>query len=197
MVLKSPEDQYALFEDPSNLPRHDQYDPRHMVADLIRLGADLSSAPELPNVSVSLDERADTLSKAAEIYADYNKRTIGLGKAALIPSERKKLEERYGADYVDFVVSGAAKNSFYSAAESELDFDNPSFEQRMLEGVLKSKDFLDAGMDPTDLSAELQPIIVAIRHAIGTKVHGIGAVERNAEIKKVRATANRAKEISK
>lgn len=173
--------------------KNSEYSPRRTVESLIQQAADTPDETDFGNVSVSLQERHETMARAAEMYADYNKRTVGLGKAVRIPEVLRDLEERYGIDSVPGVVSGAKNNSFYTPTGGELDFDNPPLELRMLEGVLKTNDLLAAGVDRNTLSAELQPMVVSIRHAIGTTAHGIKAKQRNAEIKKLKVTADRAK----
>lgn len=148
-------------------------------------------------VSVSLQERADTLARAAEVYANYNKLTIGLGKAAQIPEEVAKLSERYGEGNVPGVVAGAQMNSFYGPAAAEIDIDRPTGEMWMLEGVLKTRELLASGeFSKSEIEAELQPVIVAIRHAIGTEKHGVKAKQRNAVIKVVKKSAAAARKYS-
>lgn len=202
MVKNQNKDQYPLFSQPSeSVSRHDYGggtpDEVGHEFPFVRAGegsrVDDTGAKE--GVSVSLQERAATLARAAEMYADYNRLTVGLGKAARIPEEIAKLNERYGENHVPGVVSGAQANSFYGPAPSEIDIDNPTVEMRMLEGVLKTRELLASGeFSKSDIEAELQPLIVGIRHAIGTVDHGVRAKERQAELKKVKASAARARE---
>jgi hypothetical protein len=156
------------------------------------------SAEQIPDgVSVSLQERAATIAQAAEVYANYNKLTVGLGKAAKIPEEIAKLNDRYGENRVPGVVAGAAANSFYGPAPSEIDINKPTGEMQMLEGVLKTRDLLASGeFGKTEIEAEIQPLIVGIRHSIGTEKHGVKAPMRNRNVKKAKMSAARAAKYS-
>ena len=200
--MKNPnKDQFSLFSEPSEpTARHDYGggtpDEAGHEFPFVKAGeSPTDDVGTKEGVSVSLRERAATLTRAAEIYANYNKLTVGLGKAALIPEEIAKLNERYGENQVPGVVAGARVNSFYGPAPSDIDINNPTGEMRMLEGVLKTRELLASGeFSKTDIEADLQPLIVGIRHAIGTADHGVRAKERQAELKKVNASAARARE---
>lgn len=184
--MNNPENpQLSLFEAGS----HDYSDPVAGEYPFVRAGESLSG-DDKEGVSVNLEERYKTLRGAAEVYARYASRTIGLGRAALDPAIRDQLNRRY--EDADRVVSGAKENSFYTVAPSELDLAHPSDEQRMLEGVLKTRELVDAGFDPIDVVTIAQQSIVGIRHAIGVDV---GQRVRNVNLRQAKKSADRANRL--
>lgn len=136
---------------------------------------------EFPGVSVSLKERARAIDKAANVYALYA-RARGLGKAALIPMERAKLDARY--ENVDDLVANAKAKRFYT---TESTFEHPSDEQRMLEPLLMTRQLEEVGFSRVDIEEATQQTILEVRQSIGTDV---GHSVRQKNVKVAKKSAN-------
>ncbi|MFZ2545178.1 MAG: hypothetical protein WAW80_04330 [Candidatus Saccharimonadales bacterium] len=138
------------------------------------IASSYSKISEADGVSVSLAKRAEVLEGASSVYARYA-RARGLGKAVLITAERAKLERRY--EDVDRVSSNAQSRAFYT---TESTYDHPSDEQRMLEGLLKTRQLEENGFSRNDIDEAVRQTIIGVRHAIGVDV---GNAKRQANIK--------------